>query len=770
MKSIFNYFRTFSFKKLLYLSVLAFTFIYVFSVPTFGEKTGWQRYIIYASMLFITFSVALYTFLYGKFAVAKSTLLIPAFAIFSFIGTVLYSHEFRSWASLLLLVISFYSFLYSFKIIKNKYLVISIISFAFFAFGLFYILHYREDYMHISSVLSGKRRLGSDFDNPNGVAAYAIVSFATSFYLILFLKKKWRFIFILPTLVSVLVGISTGSRTFYLMVLVVAALFFFYFFEKHRLVYLIVLASMIVLGVIVLNLPVLSFLKERLLVSIQTLFGTAMKADTSTVQRVNYIEYGFYLGAKNLFIGYGVKGFGVVSGINTYSHCNFAEVLCDFGIIGFVLFYSPLVLLLLKAIYDRRIDKGFIVSFFVYYFIVSFTNVLYYKKIYYLVLAFMFYLVYYDRDEKKVKLCANLRKIVFTCDTISGGGAEKVIATLSNSFVEKNIEVTIIGVSDGGNNNSFYTLNDKISYIPLCSTHNKKVKILKRIFFLRNELARIQPDIVISFLPHVNFYTMVSCKLLKIPYIVSERNDPKRNPKKFIYRIFKYLSFMNADGCVFQNNGAKNYYYSAIREKSVIINNPLSLKYIPTKCANKKEKVVLAVGRLEEQKNYKSLLKAFKLFNEKVNYSYKLRIYGNGSLAEELKDFVEHLQITEYVEFVGVAEDWHKKEYNDAMYILSSDYEGMPNSLIEAMALGIPSISTDCPCGSPREIIENGVNGFLVPVNNPITLSEKMAEIIKIPADRFYNATRTILTDYSTEVVSEQWLNYINGLTKRVYE
>ena len=119
MKSIFSYFKNFSFKKFLYLCVLAFTFTYVFSVPTFGEKTGWQRYIIYASMVLITSSVLLYVFLYGRFIVPKSTLLIPAFALFAFLGTALYSHEYRSWLSLALLVISFYSFLLSFKIIKN---------------------------------------------------------------------------------------------------------------------------------------------------------------------------------------------------------------------------------------------------------------------------------------------------------------------------------------------------------------------------------------------------------------------------------------------------------------------------------------------------------------------------------------------------------------------------------------------------------------------------------------------------------------------------
>ena len=104
------------------------------------------------------------------------------------------------------------------------------------------------------------------------------------------------------------------------------------------------------------------------------------------------------------------------------------------------------------------------------------------------------------------------------------------------------------------------------------------------------------------------------------------------------------------------------------------------------------------------------------------------------------------------------------------MYILSSNYEGMPNSLAEAMALGIPSISTDCPTGGSRELIEDGANGFLVPVNDPAALCSKMLEINEKTSDYFFLNTRSMVNDYSPKATVTKWIEYINNLSKEVYE
>lgn len=771
MKLISNLKQSVKLKRILYYAILLFLFAYVFSVPSFGESSSFTRYIIFVSMFFLGASAFAYCFLYEDFHINKSSLLVPAFCIFALIGTIAYSHEYRSWFSLVLLSLSFFIFVYAFKAIKNKYTIIIVVAVAFFLFSLYFIVHYRKQILDFRSYTNSSFRLGDFFDNPNGVSAYAVVGVSTPLYLVLFWDKKIKYVFIIPMLTMLLVGLTTGSRTFLLIVFLMVVVFLFFKFKKHKFIYLGVIAGIVIIGIILLNLPFLSTLKDRLIQAIQSIFGTASKVDTSTLERTVMIDYGFYLGSKRLFFGYGVDGFSLISGIGTYAHSNFAEVLCDFGLIGFLIFYSPLVILLTKSLMTKKIDKSFVITFVIYYLIVSFFNVIYYKKIYYLILAFMFYLVFVEPVKKTSKsLVPKLNRLVFVCDSMGSGGAEKVIASLSNSFVKKGINVTIVGVADLNVPHSFYELDNCIEYITLSNGSGKRIKALQRPFVLRKALKGLSPDVVISFLPNANIYTWLSLIGTKIPHIVSERNNPYLDPKKKIVRLLKTLSFIFADGRVFQTKDAMNYYSKVIQDGGTIIKNPIVLNTDKIVFAPIKKKIVLAVGSLKAQKNYKCLLDAFKIFNERMNGCYRLKIYGEGSLKNELIQYGSVNGIAQFVDFVGNDTEWHKKEQDDAMYVLSSDYEGMPNSLAEAMLLGIPSISTDCPTGGSRELIKDGINGLLVPVNDYAALADKMIEITKISPEKLYNETRTMLIDYSVEEISIQWINYIKGLTKEIYE
>ena len=760
-----------SLKRILYYLIAFFLFVYVFSVPSFGESKSFLRYSIYISMILLGCLVFVFCLLYDNFRINKAAFLIPAFCLFSLIGTLLYSHQFRAWLSIVLLTISFFVFIYSFKILKNKYLIVSIIAISFFLFSLYYVVFYRKEILDFRSYTSDTFRLGWYFDNPNGVSSYAVIGFSAPLYLILFWNKKIRFAFIVPALTSLLVGATTGSRTFLVIVAVIALIFSFFKFKNHKLIFVIVTLSLIVVGILLLNMPFLSTMKERLLKAIQTLFGTASKVDTSTLERAVMIDYGFLLGSKRLFFGYGVDGFSVVSGMGTYAHSNFAEVVCDFGLFGLVLFYLPLLVFFIKAISSKKIDKSFVITFFVYYVIVSFSNVFYYKKIYYLMIAFLFYLVYVEASESKiVALVPELKTVAFTCDSMGSGGAEKVISVLANQMSKNNISVTIIGVADANVPNSFYQLSPSVKYINLRNSKGKNPKGITRVFALRETLKTISPNVVISFLPNANVYTWLSLVGLKVPHIVSERNNPKVNPKGKLLRILKKLSFIFADGCVFQTNDAKEYFPKAIQRKSIIIKNPIDIKIDSFNSNSPRNNTVLAVGRLIEQKNYKCLFNAFKLFSLNSNERYILKIYGDGPLKNELISYCNTLGISNNVIFVGNDPDWHAKEYNDAMYVLSSDYEGMPNSLAEAMALGIPCISTDCPIGGSRELINDSVNGFLVPVNNSQELSNKMLKLIHDKTLRFYENTRSMIDDYSPISITTKWTNYILNLKVKKYE
>lgn len=363
---------------------------------------------------------------------------------------------------------------------------------------------------------------------------------------------------------------------------------------------------------------------------------------------------------------------------------------------------------------------------------------------------------------------ANVKRIVFTCDTMGSGGAEKVIASLSNCMTKKGIDVTIIGVSDIKPANSFYNLCGA-KYISLGEGYSKRINSFKRVKMLKRLLKSISPDAVVSFLPHISVYAFFALLGTGITHIVSERNNPYIDPKEKLLRTLKKVAFKHADGCVFQTKESMAFYPKKVQRKSVVIPNPISLEFIPQESKIIRYKVVLAVGRLEKQKNYYCLIDAFAVFNKRMNDTYLLRIFGEGSLKGDLIKYCELKGIANYVQFMGNNPNWHKEEYKDAMYVLSSDYEGMPNSLAEAIALGIPSISTDSPSGGSRELIKDGYNGYLVPVGDSEMMSQRMMDIIN--KDPFSNFDyKEFAKSFSESKITDLWIDYISKIKNVRYE
>ena len=187
----------------------------------------------------------------------------------------------------------------------------------------------------------------------------------------------------------------------------------------------------------------------------------------------------------------------------------------------------------------------------------------------------------------------------------------------------------------------------------------------------------------------------------------------------------------------------------------------MDAKRIPDQYTLEREKVVVAAGRLSPQKNVPLLLKAFAGFSRKYP-EFRLRIFGEGELREELTALAVSLNIADKVEMPGRSTSLLEKMNSAAMFVLSSDYEGMPNVLLESMCMGMPSISTDCPSGGPRELIEDGVNGLLVPVGDEKKLQEAMEKMAdpayaKMLAD---NALK-IREKLTSQEIFVSWYSYL---------
>lgn len=354
------------------------------------------------------------------------------------------------------------------------------------------------------------------------------------------------------------------------------------------------------------------------------------------------------------------------------------------------------------------------------------------------------------------------KKICFVMNTMNAGGAERVVSILANGFSKKDYQVTILVSS---NNDSFYSLNPEVKYKKLShnyiSKNNGKInKYIGRLKSLIQFFKKEKPDIVITFI--LNIETIIACKIAGIKVIVSERNNPSFDPPYLVLRMLRKLVYPLSNGFVFQTNDVREYFGKGIKQKSIVIPNPLN-ENLPKKTNDiKRNKTVVSVGRLERQKDHKTLLKAFAIVQRKFP-DYKLIIYGEGKLRGELEEKIKSLNMQDSVMLPGKTEDIYNKIINSRVFVFSSLYEGYPNALIEAMALGLPVVSTKCGYG-PSEVIKEGYNGFLVPIGNGREMAKKIEYLIENnpEAEQMGRNATELREKLKSDDIINKWLNYIN--------
>lgn len=382
-------------KNIFYWGIVSFLFLYTFSIPAFSGRPVW--YIIsYFLMAALAGCTVVYTLLYTKFKVNR-WLIIPAlFVLFAFFGTAFYSHSFVGtsgkigWTTLLLMFVTLIVFYYAFVAIENKRIILIALIAAFLIFAFYFAYVYRDKIIHLQ--LSSDR-IDIYFDNQNTIGFYFAIAYALSLYSGIFCKRKLELLFLIPAFIFLFLGFFTGSRAFLISVIIGSIAVMFFKLRNHKVIFLIALGCLAGLFFILINIPQLAFLKDQFDRTLYTLFGIGnSKVDTSTVQRVVWPGYAFYLGGRNLIFGLGVNGFSIYSGVGTYAHNNFAEVICDFGLIGFVLFNACLLTPYILSFKPKEKELYLVSILFFVYFIRSFFGVVYYAKETYLVLALFFFL------------------------------------------------------------------------------------------------------------------------------------------------------------------------------------------------------------------------------------------------------------------------------------------------------------------------------------------------------------------------------------------
>ena len=355
-------------------------------------------------------------------------------------------------------------------------------------------------------------------------------------------------------------------------------------------------------------------------------------------------------------------------------------------------------------------------------------------------------------------------KIFFYISNLAKGGAERVCINLAEYFYSLGYDVGI--VTSYKSENEYY-LNPEINRILLNDTYYsgnviyRNTVLIKR---LRNIIKSEKPDVLISFMAESNLRSLVSTIGIDLVRIVSVRNDPNREYSGILGKITGKLIMPFAEGAVFQTKDAMNWFPNRLKKKSKVILNPVREEVFDIHRSTESGRII-SIGRLDEQKNQILLIDSFKEVL-KTNNNAKLYIYGEGKLRNTLINKIDSEGLQDSVFLCGYFNDVVEVLSKAELFVLSSNFEGLPNALMEALAAGVPCISTNCPSGGPKALIKNGVNGILTPVNDNNALTSAMTRLLDDESFRDYisNNAKKISKEFKTNKINRQWKDYISKL------
>ncbi len=479
---------------------------------------------------------------------------------------------------------------------------------------------------------------------------------------------------------------------------------------------------------------------------------------------------------KNLLIGAGPECYAVRIGqvgnaagyvvehfdaLLASAHCIPMTLLINTGILGLVSYYAVFITCIWK---NRRYAPCVIplVTYMIHG-LISFDNTMSYPILVTLIA------IYCDM------VCAEesrMNSVMFHINSLGRGGAERVVTVLADKFVSDGVDVTIVTLWKADDE---YEINPKIKRINIADIsyvkHSRgKFLAVSRLFALRSIISKSRPDVVISFCNKANFRASLAMWLIDIPLVTSVRNDPEKDYAPYMSSVRRMEK--KASGCVFQTADAQNFFDKKWADRGCIILNPLDDRYLQADTwRGNSTGYIMAAGRISKQKNHTLLINAFAQIMDK-HPDIELRIYGEESDAgslENVRACIEETKTTKRVRLMGCTDEMPEVLADAAAFVLPSDYEGMPNALLEAMAVGVPCISTDCPCGGPATVIRDGESGILVPVGDVDRLAEELDKILTDVSlrQRVSAEALKIREEADSHTIYKLWRDYIEGIIKQ---
>lgn len=354
-----------------------------------------------------------------------------------------------------------------------------------------------------------------------------------------------------------------------------------------------------------------------------------------------------------------------------------------------------------------------------------------------------------------------MKKVMFVCQSLGNGGAERVVSVLTDELSEADYRVFILTMTK---EKQVYNINENVEIVAPHKNYNAGILgKLQRVKIIRDEIIKHKIDVVVAFSHYNAMFSVIASYGLPVRIIGSERNDPAQLKNRKILKSTRNILYKKLDCLVCQTDEAKAYFPNKIQEKTTIILNPISASIIDPYCGEKEKKIV-TFCRLEPQKNLRMLIDAFEMLYEEYP-DYELNIYGEGSERENLLNYIVSKGLVNVISIKPFCKDVHQKVMKATIFALPSNYEGLSNSMIEAMALGIPTVVTDCPCGGARMVIENNKNGIMVAVDDPKAMYEAFKKIIVSPkfAKELSNNGVKIRDKLNCKKIAKQWKKAIDG-------
>lgn len=352
-------------------------------------------------------------------------------------------------------------------------------------------------------------------------------------------------------------------------------------------------------------------------------------------------------------------------------------------------------------------------------------------------------------------------RVLLVVSSLAAGGTERTCAALANSLEECGWKIGVLTLSSASTDH--YLLHPAVERIAVDLFFDSRSIVsafknnLRCIRAIRRSVLNFLPDVVVSFIEQTNVRVLAALLGAKLPTIVSERTDPRRHQVGTIWNWARRLLYPRASCILVQTSSVAVWAQEFISPHRICV-MPNFVGALPEPATDSRDaNQILAVGRLEKAKGFDVLLSAFAMSRLAKRGAY-LTILGEGVERAALQRQAAELGISQSVQLPGVVQDPETWMARAGIFVLPSRFEGFPNALLEAMAMGCPTIAADCDSG-PREIIRHGEDGMLVPPENASSLSEVLIRLMDDATlrDHLGRSAKRVRQRFSKDVILPRW-------------